>query len=127
MRSLAIFYCLSFLAQAQIDSNDRDNYEARFKARYYSWLAAIYNKPEALLSSDSRTFTDFPEFKEIVKLGEPALPVIAREIERKSDMSVFLGEAILQITKWKRSDFNTNSLQELNKMLLQRLREKRII
>lgn len=103
------------------------NIHTKFKARYHRWVAAIYEHPGTLLMSSSGAYTGFPEFTEIVKLGPPALPEIAREIEGNTDQSLFLGEAILKITGWKWTDFNETSLQDLNTKLLKRLREQQMI
>ena len=113
--------------RAVADSEPEDTCDFRFKARYHRWVAAIYDHPKIMLMSDSRAYTNLPEFTEMVKLGPCALPAIAREIQNQGDQALFLGEAILQITNWDRADFEVWSLQELNERLLNRLREQRLI
>ena len=130
MRSVFCVLCclvLPLIVHAQPSETANETPETRFKAKYHRWVAALYEHPGTLLLSDSRAYTSFPEFAEIVKLGTPALPAIAREIQNQSDMALFLGEAILQITLWDRSDFPAGSLQQQNEELLKRLREKQII
>ena len=90
-------------------------------------MAAIYDRPGTLLCSDSGAYIDFPEFDEIVSLGKPALPSIAREIEANSDMALFLGAAIIKITGWKSDEFKSGSLQDLNAALIKRLRIEKLI
>jgi hypothetical protein len=98
-----------------------------FKVRYHRWVAAIYDKPEILLSNATVSYTSRPEFAQIVGLGRPALPSIAEEIEQGSDMSLFLGYAIIQITGWNVPPTVMDSPRDLNAILLRRLRVERII
>ena len=121
----------SLRASAAPDWNSNASPETRFMARYHRWVAAIYDRPGTLLSSNGRDYTNFPEFDEIVALGKPALPFIACEIEAHADMTIFLGEAIVRITGWNRADFSAamlaNPSQDPNCLLIERLRAEKLI
>ena len=125
-----VFLCLALWTATSVAAPDRNrgqSPETRFKVRYHRWVAALYDRPGTLLISDSSAYIDFPEFDAIVELGKPALPSIAKEIEAKSDMALYLYAAILKITGWTANDFNSGSVEDLNAALIQRLRSEKLI
>lgn len=130
LRYRLVISCILFIAAVSVAAPDRNSGqspETRFKVRYHRWVAAIYDRPGTLLYSDSSAYIDFPEFDAIVELGKPSLPAIASEIEANTDMSLFLGAAIMKITGWTANDFEYRSLQDLNAALIKRLRTEKLI
>lgn len=104
-----------------------DRSELAFKEKYHGWAAAIYAHPQIILSSKSHTYTDIPEFTEIIALDRLVIPHIAKEIENNTDFSLFLGTAILKIMDWNPADFKGSSVQDQNRSIIQRLRADGII
>lgn len=130
MKTFAIICCYLVAMGVAVGAPDRNNGqspETRFKVRYHRWVAAVYDRPGTLLFSDSSAYIDFPEFDAIVELGSPALPAIVRQMEAKTDMSLFLAAAIIKITGWAANDFQSRSLQELNALLIKRLRSEKLV
>ena len=105
------------------------NAEMRFNIQYQKWVAAIHRDPQIMRSSSSFTHTALPEFEEIVRQGEPAVPHIADEMMRPgSEFGLFLGEAVMKIRGWKGSDWGPErerfSLESRNKQIMKRLQDE---
>jgi hypothetical protein len=107
--------------------------EAKFKACYYRWLAAIYDKEPSIKISHTiamrETFCQHPEYSKIVILGKKALPHIHAEMMKaNSEYGVYLGQAIMRIAGWEDESFLPyDSLPALNLKLSQRLREEHLL
>jgi len=69
--------------------------KATFERRYAAWKLAAREPNELLRSSIPAE----KEFREIIALGIPALPLIIDQIERGEEGDFFLGAAVLEITR----------------------------
>jgi len=136
---LAIFMPLSdFAIAAEADHypsyfSDSVIMEAKFKACYYRWLAAIYDKEPSIKISHTiairETFCSHPEYAKIIALGKKALPFIHEEMMNPTtEYGLYLGQAVMSIAGWTDESFLPyRSLDELNKKLSQRLTDEHLL
>jgi hypothetical protein len=68
-----------------------------FDNRYRDWKTFITTSDTCLLSSDDRPFIDNPPFRELVALGEAAIPLIVNQFFR-DDLAHFLHHAMDELT-----------------------------
>lgn len=107
--------------------------QAKFKACYHRWLAAIYDKEPSIKISHTiairGTFCRHPEYGQFAALGKTALPHIHHEMMMPdSEYGVYLGQAVMAITRWPESDFLPyDSLSALNAKLSKRLLDEKLI
>jgi len=105
---------LLFFVEALINlAYSRENINVDFEKEYQNWLALI-NMPEIYLSSISTLRTDNDEFRKIIQLGLPVVPLLINKIKQKSVNSQWLPFAVVSILKMKIDTiFNKN----LNKFI----------
>ena len=75
------------------------NPKEEFQRKYTVWSDYLASHPEFKVMSEATTQYTCPQFKEIVKLGLPALPFIVQKIEEANDQ--YLWMAIDKIAKVK--------------------------
>ncbi len=76
------------------------SYELLYKRRYHEWMAAAYADRSIAISSNYLKFTEMPEFKAIVQMGEGILPYLVQDIRDRVDGFYYLHYAIIEIKGW---------------------------
>lgn len=86
-------------------------------------LRRVRHTPDA---RPSRTgdYVALPSFREIVALGEPAVPLLAQQMARDEGLDFMLAYAVLEIRGWDRREFVGGSEQDLRDQVLARLRDE---
>jgi hypothetical protein len=81
-------------------SADANKLKERFNALFAQWEKAIQD-PKIQLSSRPQDYTNNEPYREIVKLGNEALPFIVEKLEQGI---FFLNQAVFDIAKVKTQD-----------------------
>ena len=92
--------------------------EQEFEDRYRSWIQAVDDMPRY---SKSTAFTHLPEYRSLVALGPPAVPLLAKKLAKNGPNDLFLSDAIIEILKLDPGQFNQTDLQEKMAQVLDEL------
>lgn len=93
---ITFVFALSAVSMSKAEENTREEFEQKYTA----WREYISSHPEFRLLSIAGPQFECPQFKEIVKIGPPALPHIVWKIEKNPDEQL-LWRAIAEIAKVK--------------------------
>jgi hypothetical protein len=86
--------------------------------RYRKWSQAVDDMPRY---SKSAAFTQLPEYRSLVALGPPAVPLLAKKLAQNGPNDLFLSDAIIEILKLDPGQFNQTDLQEKRAQVLDEL------
>jgi hypothetical protein len=92
--------------------------EQEFEDRYQKWIQAVDAMPRY---SKSTAFTQLPEYRSLVALGPPAVPLLATKLAKNGPSDLFLSDAIIKILELDPGQFNQTHLQEKRVQVLDEL------
>jgi hypothetical protein len=92
--------------------------EQEFEDRYQKWIQAVDAMPRY---SKSTAFTQLPEYRSLVAVGLPAVPLLAKKLAKKGPNDLFLSDAIIEILELDPGQFNQTHLQEKRAQVLDEL------
>ena len=95
--------------------------EQEFVDRYQKWIQAVDDMPRY---SKSTAFTQLPEYRSLVALGPPALPLLATTLANNGPNDLFLSDAIIEILELDPGQFNQTDLQEKRAQVLDELAQR---
>ena len=92
--------------------------DQEFDDRYRKWIQAVDGMPRY---SKSTAFTQLPEYRSLVALGPPAVPLLAKHLAENGPNDLFLSDAIVEILELDPGQFNQTDLQEKRTQVLDEL------
>ena len=92
--------------------------EHELEDRYQKWSQVVDAMPRY---SKCTAFTRLPEYRSLVALGPPAIPLLGKRLANNGPNDLFLSDAIIEILELDPGRFNQTDLQEKRAQVLEEL------
>lgn len=124
-RIVIVFIVITLVVGCSVQKHSNSNVDGMMEARFEHLYLAWRSESEALFpSSYSATYTQLPQFKAMIDLGEPAVPYLEKKLRANKGMDFMLADAIIAIMHWKSADFSESNRTLRRVEVLNRLAEK---
>ena len=95
------------------------NAAPKFERLYRTW----HRQSEAIrYSSNTRDYVALPAYREIVGLGQAAIPFLEKKLSQDGDGDFMLAYAVVEICGWDRQAFASDSEQAFRDKILRKLK-----
>lgn len=98
------------------------DFRQEFNSHYKKWKVAVNDMPHY---SKSTAYTQLPEYRDIIALGMPCIPLLKDKLKKNKPLDFFLTDAVIEILDLDPEGFNQTDLEKKRVEVLEKLNEEK--